>query len=280
MLDVRVQLAKNYWLNTASVHSVTPNPRPAPRDYIPVAPSWERQPDDTDIWRRVVIMPALALNQVERELLGPIAGRRVGVLGAGDAIAPLALAALGAEVTVIDPAHARLDQLLVRCQVTGVNIQFTAVELTNLSGLRSGLFELCYAAQTSCQLSDLGRFYKDVFRLLTESGRLVINEYHPVRRIWKQEPGSPRLARSYFERRTERGEVDATGSPAGHHNLHANLGRYEYHWTVSDHVHFLIQAGFQVTRLEEIGDSHQHWEVANLRGLPEQRVIGADRFLD
>lgn len=246
----------------------------AARDYIPVAPAWERNPDDADLWRRVVVMPSLALNQAELELLGPIPGKRVCVLGIGDGIAPLALAALGAKVLVLDPSHSNLDVVMVRAQLVGVELDYQEVEFTELSTLGADTCEVTYAAQVAGLLEDLGKFYREVFNILAPGGRLVLNEYHPVRRIWKQEPGQPRLAFSYFERRRPQTEEDLEEDVTTPGRA---FGRYNFHWTVSDHFFFLNQAGFRVVALEEVGDAREHWELPNLTGLPEQLVIAADK---
>lgn len=218
-------------------------------------------------------MPSLAFNRVEMELLEEVGGRSACVLGAGEGLAPLALAAMGAKVLVVDPTHSLLDLLMVRTQIIGVEIQYLSAELTDLSGIRDGTTRFCYTAQSGIQLQDLGGFYSEAFRILMPGGRLVINEYHPFRRVWKPEPGAPRIAHSYFERRLEKTELDSP-TPA---NPSGMLGRYEYHWTVSDHVHFLVSAGFRIRALEEVGEIRQQWELPNLRGLPEQLVIAADR---
>ncbi|MGQ9707560.1 MAG: class I SAM-dependent methyltransferase [bacterium] len=244
------------------------------RDYIPVAPAWERKPDDNDIWRRVVVMPSLALNKAEMELLGGVAGKRICILGSSDGTVPLALAAMGAKVTVIDPTNSELDVLLVRAQIVGVELELREAELTNLTSLGSCWCELAYAAQVTGMISDLGRFYAEVFDLLMPGGRFIVNEYHPFRRIWKEAPGQPRIARSYFERhqpRTEEMEEGNITTPGVVSN------RYEYRWIISDHFCFLTQAGFRVVAIEEVGDSRQHWEMPNLTGLPEQLVIGAEK---
>ncbi|MEO0080586.1 MAG: methyltransferase domain-containing protein [candidate division WOR-3 bacterium] len=246
---------------------------PSSRDYLPTAPTWERNPEDQDIWRRVVTMPALALNRAELDYLGPVAGKRVCVLGVGDGMAPLALAALGAKVVVVDPTRSALDMLMVRTQLVGVELEFREAELTDLSSLGEGSCELAYAAQVAGTISDLGKFYAEVFHLLQPGGRLVVNEYHPFRRIWKQEPGRPRVAFSYFERRRPRSEeYDPDPVFPGQ-----AFGRYSYHWTVADHFNLLAAAGFRVVGMEEVGDSRQNWELPNLSGLPEQLVIAADR---
>lgn len=244
------------------------------RDYIPVAPAWERNPDDGDIWRRVVVMPSLALNAVEMELLGPVAGKKVWVLGVGDGLAPLALAAMGAIVTVVDPTNSNLDVLMVRAQVVGVELNYQEAELTKLPTLGSGGCEIAYAAQVAGTMEDLGKFYSGLFSLLMPSGRLVINEYHPFRRIWRQEPGQPRVAHSYFERRRPRTEEDLGTDITTPGKI---AGRYDFHWTVSDHFYFLTRAGFRIAAIEEVGDVRQNWEIPNLSGIPEQLIIAADK---
>jgi len=247
--------------------------RPPRRDYLPVAPTWERNPDDQDIWRRITTMPSLALNRAELDFFGTVAGKTVCVLGVGDGMAPLALAALGAKVTVVDPTRSALDMLMVRTQLVGIELQYREAEFTDLAPLGEGCCELSYAAQMAGIIADLGRFYSDIFRLLGAGGRLIVNEYHPFRRIWKLEPGAPRVAFSYFERRRPRTGDDATDITISGQAF----GRYNYHWTVSDHFNLLIQAGFQVVGLEEVGDSRERWELPNLGGLPEQLIIAADK---
>jgi SAM-dependent methyltransferase len=252
------------------------------RDYIPVAPSWERNPEDNDLWRRVVVMPSLALNQAELEFLGAVAGKRVAVLGSGEGIVPLALAAMGARVTVIDPTSSGLDVVLVRAQIVGVELEFREAEFEKLSTLGEGWCETAYAAQVTGGIENLGDFYLEVYRMLAPGGRLIINEYHPFRRIWKQEPGHPRVARSYFERQKPRDpdtEEEEFGYPGTPTDKPAGLvsRRFEYRWTISDHFYFLNQAGFRIVGMEEVGDARQRWEMPNLTGLPEQLILAADK---
>jgi hypothetical protein len=100
-----------------------------------------------------------------------------------------------------------------------------------------------------------------------------VNEYHPFRRIWKQEPGSPQLRFSYFERSRERSEDDAPDptSPG------SEFSRIDYQWTIADHFYYLTEAGFRVAAVEEVGEVRQHWEMPNLKGIPEQLILAADR---
>ncbi|MBM3313146.1 class I SAM-dependent methyltransferase [candidate division WOR-3 bacterium] len=251
-----------------------PGPAIAHREWVPVAPTWERDPDAKEPWRQVAGMPALALNLVEQEFVAPAAGRAACVLGVGDGMAAMALAALGASVTVADPSSSLLDMLMVRTRIVGVELSFVQADLWNLTTMRERSFELAYAAQAACRLADLNRFYVEAHRILALGGRLVVNEYHPVRRLWKQQPGHPQARYSYFDRRRRREDDTLLSSPG---TPGAELGRYDFSWTVSDHFRALTAAGFRVTALEEVGDVRQKWEIPNLQGLPEQLVLAADR---
>ena len=244
------------------------------RDWVPVAQTWGRDPDDKEPWRRLATMPALALNLVEQELIGPAAGRTVCALGVGDGMAALALGALGARATVADPSQSLLDMLMVRAHIIGVELDFVQTDFCDLSAIRDASFQLAYAAQATRQIEDIDRFYADVHRILSPGGRLIVNEYHPVRRIWKQEPGHPQAQCSYFDRRRPREEEDLIPDP---NSLGVSLGRFDFSWTVADHFGALTAAGFHVTALEEVGDVRQKWELPNLKGLPEQLVLAADR---
>jgi ubiquinone/menaquinone biosynthesis C-methylase UbiE len=167
-----------------------------------------------------------------------------------------------------------LDMLLVRARIVGVELNLIQSDLTDLAAVRPGTFQLAYAAQATHQLDDIVRFYSETFRILGPTCRLVINEYHPIRRIWKQEPGQPRVQHSYFDRRRTRDEEDLVPDPNSPFNT---ISRYEFNWTISDHCHALLSVGFRIAAIEEVGDVRQKWEIPNMKGLPEQLVIAADR---
>lgn len=222
-------------------------------------------------------MPTLALNVAEQELIGPAGGRTTCVLGVGDGMAALALAAMGARVTIADPSQSLLDMMMIRARIVGVDMSFVQTDICDLSALRNSTFQLAYAAQVTRQFDNIDRFYAEAYRILCSGGRLVINEYHPFRRIWKQEVGQPQVQCSYFDRRHPREEEDLIPDPNA---PGACLGRYDFSWTVSDHLNALIAAGFRIAALEEVGDVRQKWEIPNMKGLPEQLVIAADRTAD
>ena len=249
-------------------------PATARRDWVPVAQTWGRDPEDKEPWRRVATMPALALNVVEQELIGSDGARTICALGVSDGLAALALAAMGARVTVADPSQSMLDMLMIRARIIGVDLDFVQTDLCDMTAIHDESYELAYAPQATRQIEDIDRFYAEVHRILSPGGRFIINEYHPVRRIWKQEPGHPRAECSYFDRRRPREEEELIPDPNA---PGVSLGKFDFSWTVADHFGALTAAGFRVIALEEVGDVRQKWEVPNLKGLPEQLVLAADR---
>jgi len=80
-------------------------------------------------------MPALALNIVEQELIGTAAGRTVCALGVSDGMAPLALAAMGARITVADPSQSLLDMLMIRARIIGVELDFVQTDLYDMAAI-------------------------------------------------------------------------------------------------------------------------------------------------
>lgn len=247
---------------------------PNEHDWSPVAPAWERNPDDKELWRRAAVLPGLALNAVERELLGAVAGRTCCLFGIHEGTAALALAALGARLTVVDSSQSMLDMLMIRARAVGVEINYVQSDHCHLSPVSDDVFQLAYAAHSAQGIESLADFYAEIRRILCPGGRLVVNEYHPFRRIWKQEPGHPEVQFSYFDRRRLRDEGELPGDPT---TPCSGFGKYDFHYTVSDHVRHLLAAGLQVRAIEEVGDVRQKWEIPNMKGLPEQLIIAADR---
>ena len=52
-----------------------------------------------------------------------------------------------------------------------------------------------------------------------------------------------------------------------------SLPSYELHWTVSDYVSAMLEAGCELLCLEESGEGRQDWECAPFEGLPETLLL-------
>ncbi|NLC56794.1 MAG: class I SAM-dependent methyltransferase [Armatimonadetes bacterium] len=236
------------------------------RGWDAVSPHWQAGIEAQGHWRRCHREPELALLPEERRYLGDVAGRDVAVLGSGDNLVAFALAGLGARVTSVDLSAMQLQIAAERARALGLSIRFVHADVTALGALATATFDVVYTGgHVAVWVSDLKRYYAEAGRILRPAGLLLVNEYHPFRRIWKQ--GVHRLERelSYYDRGPH--QYDRADQAPG--LAPGTLPSYNFHWTVSDYVTALLQAGCELLALEEIGEARQSWEEAPLEGLPE-----------
>ena len=192
------------------------------------------------------------------------------MLGSGDNLAVFALAGLGADVTSVDISEEQLNIAKERAAVLGISVAFVRADVTDLRVLDSRSFDVVYTGgHVAVWVSNLRQYYREAARILKPRGLFLVNEYHPVRRLWKESSDTLELEFSYFDRgphRWDRAE-DIPGAQPG------SPPQYEFHWTVSEFVTAVMDAGCDLLLLEDMGDEPEAWEVAPLRGLPQALLI-------
>ena len=230
-----------------------------------VSPSWQRKVDTLKDWRACPVDPTVALCAAELSYLKDVAGKPLCVLGSGDNVVAFALAGLGAKVTSVDISQKQLDIAAGRAEELDLDITFFRADVTNLEGLDDNSFDFVYTGgHVAVWVSDLHAYYAEAVRILRPSGLFIVNEYHPVRRIWKEIPDRLELEFSYFESGPhiyDRSEDVPDAAPG-------SLPSYEYHWTVSDYVMAILKSGCQLELLSELGEEPEAWEMAPFQGLP------------
>lgn len=106
------------------------------------------------------------------------------------------------------------------------------------------------------------------------SGRLVVSEYHPVRRIWDDTKRGLEIRFNYFDlgpHQYDRAEDIPDAVPG-------SLPSYEYHWTISQYLMAVLNAGCELVAVEEFGDQPEAREQGpSLAGLPRCLLIVARR---
>lgn len=234
------------------------------------APGWKDMHDRRGSWRHSSRSPELVFVPQELRYLGGIAGQRVAVLGSGDNLAVFALAGLGAQVTSVDISQNQLDVAAQRAAELGLSINFQQADVTDLSALPSGHFDLVYTGgHVAVWVSDLTTYYREAVRVLKNGGLFMVNEYHPFRRLWRQGVDRLEVAYNYYDRgpfvfayNENILEPEAGG-----------LTSYEFHWTVSDLINAMLGAGCQLVDTAEFGEHVGEWEGAPLQGLPEYLLL-------
>lgn len=227
---------------------------------------WQERVDRAGVWQRCAKRPSLVLTGEELRLIGRIRGKRVCVLGSGDNKVVFALAGMGARVTSVDISEAQLATAATRADSLGLHVRFVRADVTRLPRRLPGQpFDLVYTGgHVAVWVSDLWKFYAQAARILRPGGRLIVSEYHPFRRPWKEDPKRRYrglvVERSYLDHRPQR-----YGKGAGQRSV-------EFMWTVSDYFNAIIDGGIRVDHFSESGDRAEDWEPP-VRGLPELLLL-------
>ncbi|MHC5036964.1 MAG: class I SAM-dependent methyltransferase, partial [Planctomycetota bacterium] len=217
------------------------------------------QVDDTRHWKACFRDASQFFHERELPWLANVSGKAVCVLGAGDNLAVFALAGLGAEVTSVDISEEQLKVASGRASEVGAGIAFVRADVTDLSNLESETFDAVYTGgHVAVWVSDLKGYYREAGRILKPGGLFMVSEYHPFRRIWKDEKDALRQAFTYFDRGPQKYDRadEIPGAEAG------SLPSYEFHWTVSDYITAVLEAGCTVLAVEEFGTGSMGWEIA------------------
>jgi len=219
--------------------------------------SWSKRTEKRNLWKKCLHDPSLVFSLNEMRHLNEIQNKEVCVLGSGDNEAVFALTGMGAFVTSVDISECQLATARERADKLGLKICFIRADVTDLACLDDGMFDLVYTGgHMSVWISDIERYYREAVRILKSGGYFLINEYHPVRRMWHESDG-PKPGNRYFHRgpytyRTEGG-----------------MSQYEFHWTVADHIQAVIDAGCSIEAVDEHGENdpaeeYEKWVPASL----------------
>src|SRR6185436_17020227 len=118
-----------------------------------------------------------------------------------------------------------------RARTLGLQLTFLQADVTDLSGVEDNSFDLVYTGgHMSVWISDIQKYYAEGVRILKRDRLFVVNEYHPVRRMWLDADGPEPRNSSYNS-----GPYEYTSGEG--------LPTLEYHWTVADHIQAVVDAG-------------------------------------
>ena len=189
---------------------------------------WREKADKRGIWRKAHLDPQLVLSPGEMRFLGYVKGKDVRVLGSGDNEVVFALAGMGAAVTSVDISEKQLEIASERADVLGLDINFLRADVVDLSSIPDDEFDYVYTGgHISIWISDITRYYAEAARVLRPGALFIVNDYHPVRRMWHESDG-PAPRHRYFNR----GPYEAPASEGS--------AKVEFHWTTADHIQAVI----------------------------------------
>lgn len=121
------------------------------------------------------------------DYMGDVAGKKIAVLLGSSGRKAIPLAILGAQVTVVDISPENAKYAIQTAKEAGVNIHFIVSDLfaINMDELRN-TFDIVYLEGGILHyFAELDPFANIVFELLRDGGRLVLNDFHPIRKMIK-----------------------------------------------------------------------------------------------
>ena len=133
-------------------------------------------------------------------LLGPLAGRRVLLLGAGDGSLIVDLAAEGSHVITVDPSAERLVEVRRRLGSDPIDVELHHADFADLAFIRADTVDSALSLAVG-SVGDLDRLFRQVHRVLKAESPLLCSLPHPAADL--VDPSGPEplvIRRSYFER--------------------------------------------------------------------------------
>lgn len=213
------------------------------------------------------------INQPEKHLrrhleyLGDVKGKRIAnLLGScGKKAVPLSI--LGAEVTIVDISEDNMKYAMEVAKEAGVNLTYIVSDFLELNiDEIYNKFDIVYLEGGILHyFSDINEVSKKIYALLKIGGKLVLNDFHPVRKIFKTRDifdvsdDALELTGDYFENTVQIGEVayEKYFSDDEQNEFPKCLLRY---WTMGEIISSFASAGFIIDKLVEGPrfDSHKN----------------------
>ena len=214
------------------------------------------------------------LNERVLEVAGDVHGLKLCHLQCATGEDTLSWANRGAHATGVDISPKQIELAQQKAHAAGLSVRFIASDIYALPAyLFAESFDIVFTGGGALVwLPDLQEWGRIIARLLKLSGRLIIDEEHPLAGCMEVQDGQVRIVDDYFGRKPEifMGWSHFTGGE------HAKEQKYEFTWPLGDVVTALAQAGLRIERLEE-RPSLQGWRFGDK--LPEVARIPGEYLL-
>lgn len=168
-----------------------------------------------------------------------IKGKNVLCLASGGGQQSAVFGLMGANVTIVDIAKGQLKADKVAAKHYGYDIKTYQGDMSDLSMIDSEVFDLVYQAPSMGYVPDVNKVYKEVSRVLKPGGLYRADAQNPG--TWELDENSwdgkgYRISELYSVKAKQRSE---------------NENVMEYRHYISDVFNGLIDAGFEIIRVEE-----------------------------
>ncbi|HEU0295102.1 MAG TPA: class I SAM-dependent methyltransferase [Anaerolineales bacterium] len=189
------------------------------------------------------------LNERVLEVAGDVHGLKLCHLQCSTGEDTLSWATRGAHVTGVDISPKQIELAQQKAVAAGLPARFIASDIYALpTQLFAEKFDILFTGGGAIVwLPDLQRWARIIVQLLKPSGRIVIDESHPIAGCMEVQNGQVRFVEDYFGRKPEMyvGWSHFSGAE------NAVEKKYEFMWPLGDIVTALAQAGLRIELLEE-----------------------------
>lgn len=158
------------------------------------------------------------------------------------------LAILGAKVTIIDISEENRRYALDVAQAAGVEIEYIAADYaTYEGGGNEEPYDIAYLEGGIVHyFGDISEMFRKTFRLLRTGGRLILDDFHPYRKLKRDFP----TRGDYFDSGLHNAQVAYAQflEAADPNSMPQCLLRY---WTIGEIVTAIASAGFHIDEMIE-----------------------------
>jgi 2-polyprenyl-3-methyl-5-hydroxy-6-metoxy-1,4-benzoquinol methylase len=174
---------------------------------------WEKKSGNPREAAQLMLSDPKSFLRRHYEYFEGIEGKKIAnLLGSSGRIA-IPLAILGGEVTVVDISPENHTYAVEVAEEAGVNINYVVSDLMELElGSMKNSFDVVYMEGGILHyFTDLHQLAEVIFELLDDSGRLILNDFHPIRKVLKPHKDSFILEGDYFKDELFYGDVAYKG---------------------------------------------------------------------
>ena len=196
------------------------------------------------------------------EFLGNVESKKIAnLLGScGKKAIPLAL--LGADVTVVDISDSNRKYAMETASAAGVDITYILSDLLELDTKKFNDFDIAYLEGGILHyFSNIDKLAAKIYELLKPSGKLILNDFHPIRKIFKERDifvasdSNIEVTGDYFESEIHEEAMAHQKYYDGQAEIPKCLLRY---WTLGEIITSFASAGFIIEQLIEAPRFDKH----------------------
>ena len=195
--------------------------------------------------------------------LGNVEGKRIINLVGSNGRKAVPLALLGADVTIVDISPEGARYALELAEAAGVHINYLVADVMELPVQElANSFDIAYMeGGVFHYFADLSRLAEIIHDILAPGGRMVANDFHPIRKCLSVSEGKVSPAGNYFDEQFHEDDVAYQQFFSEEEQSDFPKCRLRY-WTLGEIITAFAHAGFTIEQLVEL----PHPELADIPG--------------